>query len=461
VQLDFGREWYQTWDEDDFTTVTAGIHSSEDTAQQDALANAISYDKKGAYEFASLVKRHRRDRGVSVRDLSELSGIGLTDLWAVERGDLSQLTSDMFVKLVQALQLPTDQARDLTIFKTGVNCKITLRNLFGQLKAAGIEKKFVIQKLLPSSLREAVSRGGSNNIPNDQVVTVADLIGRVYSWDRDYLLSGGPINIAPTMLATTRFKIPSKVNRKRLHAYAIYVHRLAQLTIKATARLPQKPIPSEAGQVRRAILSAYGSLTFETALQYVWSLGIPVIPLQDKIAFDGACWRIEGRNVIALKLRAASFSILDLFHELNHVGCHPEQSEFGIVDMERMPAEYYNSPEEARATRYALDIALDSRAEELIQLCVKEANNSVEQLKYVVPKIAQSEGVQVDSLADCIAHRLSRQGINWWGSAVKLHNSSVGQWEIAKCFFLRHIDLTGLAEADRTLLLTAIEESED
>ena len=70
--------------------------------------------------------------------------------------------------------------------------------------------------------------------------------------------------------------------------------------------------------MRQAVLSTYGAITFEHTLRYVWSLGIPVLPLRDPGAFHGACWRIDGRNIIVLKQRTLSLArwLADLLHEV-------------------------------------------------------------------------------------------------------------------------------------------------
>ena len=63
--------------------------------------------------------------------------------------------------------------------------------------------------------------------------------------------------------------------------------------------------------VRHTILTSYGKLNFQTALTYVWNLGIAVFPLRDSGAFHGACWRVDGRNVIVLNKLHSLIEALD------------------------------------------------------------------------------------------------------------------------------------------------------
>ena len=46
---------------------------------------------------------------------------------------------------------------------------------------------------------------------------------------------------------------------------------------------------------------AYKTVDLKSALYTAWDLGVVVLPLRDRGAFHGACWRYEGRNAIVLK----------------------------------------------------------------------------------------------------------------------------------------------------------------
>ena len=50
------------------------------------------------------------------------------------------------------------------------------------------------------------------------------------------------------------------------------------------------------------------------------------------------------------------------------------------------------SPQEMAASKFAGDVMLAGRAEELADLCVREAENRVEWLKQVLPRVAAERG---------------------------------------------------------------------
>ena len=112
------------------------------------------------------------------------------------------------------------------------------------------------------------------------------------------------------------------------------------------------------------------------------------------------------------------------------------------------------------ANRFAGDVILDGRAEELAKLCVEAARGRVELLKSIVPGIASREGVRVDALANYLAYRLSLQDISWWGTATNLQETDSNPWQIARDVFLENVPLQNINEFDRNLLIQALADTE-
>jgi hypothetical protein len=256
--------------------------------------------------------------------------------------------------------------------------------------------------------------------------------------------------------------VATRTDERRLSAYTVYAHYLALLVLDATKDLPRKPIPTEATEIREAVLSTYESITFEHVLRYVWDLGVPVLPLNDPGAFHGACWRVDGRNVIVLKQQTRSVArwLIDLLHELWHAGQEPEKDQLAVIEADETTRVVRASPEEQVATRLAGDVVLAGRAEELAELCVKAAQSSVERLKTVVPRVAKQENVPVDALANYMAFRLSLQGINWWGAATNLQVASPDPWQTARDLLLEQANFDCLNDVDRELILRALSDAE-
>lgn len=87
-----------------------------------------------------------------------------------------------------------------------------------------------------------------------------------------------------------------------------------------------------------------------------------------------------------------------------------------------------------------------------------QAGGDVGRLKGAVQRIAATEGVAVDALANYLAYRLSLQDINWWGAATNLQPTDANPWAVARNVLLEHMDVDVLNDADRQLLLRALAE---
>ena len=207
------------------------------------------------------------------------------------------------------------------------------------------------------------------------------------------------------------------------------------------------------------MLARYGTITLTNALRFAWDLGVPVLPLRDRGAFHGACWRYDFRNVVVLKqnLQHQSRWLFDLLHELSHASQRPEQELFEVIEADATAPERSNSEEEIAASQFAGDIVLEGRAEEIAQASVDQARGSVERLKSVVPNVARRYGVETGTLANYLAFRLSWQDINWWGAAANLQRDDESPWQVARDVFLERFSFDVPSELDRELLQRALQ----
>ena len=197
-------------------------------------------------------------------------------------------------------------------------------------------------------------------------------------------------------LPDSSFRLASPTSDERVHDLR---HRLSTLAIQVTPTLGPKRIPRKPSEVVDAIMREYGELTLATALNYVWGLGIAVLPLQDAGAFHGAFWRMHGRGVIVLKQQTKSDArwLFDLLHELWHGGEEPDQAERSLLELPETDAERRDSTEEKHASMFAGNVVLSGRAEELVKLVLKETNSDIRRFEAAVPKIAAREGVSAGS----------------------------------------------------------------
>jgi transcriptional regulator with XRE-family HTH domain len=465
---------------DQLTTSRGGggqTHPLLQKAQADALRSQIA-DLRAQLEEYEVVQSRKRTvlelasfeelpraliqgriaAGISQRELAERLGLKEQQIQRYEATEYASASLARVTEVVRALGITVRE----DIFLPGA--QISPTNFFTRLKAVGLDRSFILRRLLPSPLATFLQRthGTDGAGVDTAILRAAAVVGRVFGWTPSTIFASTPLQLSAAMVGAPRFKVATRTDERRLNAYTVYAHYLALLVLEATAALPRKPIPTEATEVRDAVLSAYGDITFEHVLRYVWSLGVPVLPLNDPGAFHGACWRVDERNVIVLKQQTRSPLrwLIDLLHEVWHAGQEPEQDQLAAIEAGETTQERRESPEEQIATQFAGDVVLAGRAEELAERCVQAARGSVERLKAAVPRVAARENVPADALANYMAFRLALQGINWWGAATNLQATDVDPWQIARDVLLEQANFERLNDVDRHLLLRALSDVE-
>lgn len=374
---------------------------------------------------------------------------GLTQMVELEQAGMERVLKEQ-QKRQLSLNVPSSQ--------------ISLDHLFKQFGDVGLDSNFVIQRLVPRLLVEHLLKE-ETTLNNEEVkqnlIEVAWQSSQPFGWTLEQLFGSTRLPLNMEVVAKARFKMAVRTNQERTNAYTVYAHYLALVVLELTAKMPKQVIPTNPTEVRQAVIKLYGTLTFENVLRYVWSLGIPVLPLNDAGAFHGACWRNQGHNIIVLKQQTQYLDrwLIDLLHELRHAGENPEQLEQEAVETEEIGLARRNAPEEKIADRFAWNVALNSRAEELTKMCESAARGNIPRLKGVVAKVANNAGVSAGTLANYLAYRLSLQGENWWGTAKSFQSSEPNPLVIARKVFLEHVELVSLNEVDRDLLSQALSEA--
>lgn len=444
----------------------AGVHPILHKAQIDALRGQLKELQNEVDEYDALRSGKRKPidiqsfdelplaliqariaAGLTQEELAAKLGLKHQQIQRYEATDYCSASLDRISQIVRALGIKTSSTIELPTGKTSVG------TLFKRLQEVGLDKDFVSRRLFPTPLR-------SEDQKDDSVAfEAAETVRHVFGWEPGLIFSAAPLSLAAAASATARFKLPARVNKERLSAYVVYAHYLALLVLEATSHLPQQRIPLDAAEFRSGVLRQSGIVTFGTVIRYIWSLGVPILPLNDPGTFHGACWRVGSRNVIVLKQRTPSPArwLHDVLHELWHAAHKPDLDEHPVIEEDELSPVRRESSEEKEASQFAGDVLLDGRAEKLAEICVEKAKNSVELLKSVVPKVAAKEGVPVGALANYLAFRLSLQKINWWGAATNLQEP-VAEFETTpRELLLAHLDLNALNEIDRRLLLRALE----
>ena len=389
--------------------------------------------------------------GMSQEDLAERLGIKPQQVQRYEATDYLGASLSRVSEVVRVLGIQVQEH----VFLPGGEFSLSI--LFKRLSGVGLDREFVRRRLLPRPLESA----GTEEEREEQGVALegVESLHRVFGWLPPDLFGSSTLQLEAAASATGRFKLPARVRETGLGAYVIYAHYLALLVLQAWPTPSRKALSTNWKEVRKNILDEYGELTFESVLKHMWSLGIPVLPLNDAGTFHGACWRLGGRNIIVLKQRTKSSAkwLNDLLHEYFHTAQNPELEEHPVIEENEMSPSRRNSPEEQAASKFAGDVMLDGRAEELAEQCVAAAKGSVELLKNAVPRVAQKGKVQTDALANYMAFRLSLQGINWWGAASNLQGDGSSVMCTPRDLLLEKVQLGLLNPIDRDLLLRALE----
>lgn len=328
-------------------------------------------------------------------------------------------------------------------------------SIFRALEASGLKKDFVLDRLIPDAIARRLR--GRRMVAVEDVRYVADAISRVFGWDGSPLLEGRGPKIPKGSLMLAKFKVPKSANETQVTILAAYAHYLAAILLSGIAVQPKVEFPRNWEDVRKGILK-HGEVNLRSAAEYVWSLGIPILPLSRGGAFHGACLQIEDRTVIVLnrKSQVESYWLFVLLHELGHrVSSH--SSTESIIEEETGTTA--DGAEEAAAGEFAGNVVLAGRARELGTLVTEAARGRVEYLKRAIPEVAREQGISVGALANFVAFDLSRRRVaNWWGTAVGLQENGEPPFPTLREMLLERVDLSRLGEHDRGLLLGGLKE---
>jgi transcriptional regulator with XRE-family HTH domain len=391
------------------------------------------------------------------RELAERLGLKEQQIQRYEATQYAGASLSRIHQIAQALGLAI---RKDVFLPTG---KLTVRGILQSLRKLGIDGGFLRDRVLPPGLAAHLSGRHSKEEEPRIALAIAGMVERVFGIRPVALFGDAPLRLASAATGGVRYKVPANINETKLTAYTVYAHYLALLVLRATDELIAQPIPTDPLQLRAEVIERAGEFTFKAVLDYVWSRGVPVLPLRDPGAFHGACWRVDGRNVIVLKQVTSSEArwLYDLLHEFRHAAEDPERDNLAVIELGESAVDWKAAPEEVEAMEFAGSAILDGRADELAERCADEALGSIQALKWVVPDVAQDEGVSVGALANYLALRLSQQGQSWWSTASTLQEEASDPYETARDALLKRLNWARLNEPDQQLLVRALASVEE
>lgn len=393
---------------------------------------------------------------LSQKALAERMGLKEQQVQRYEATDYSTATLTRLIEVANALGVRISESVFLP------QAKLTKSALIERLGASGISYEFLAEKLLPADIVDALEEL-SDDGESVAIVEASKILRGIYGWEINDLCGVHELQFPSAATATARFKIPAGQRGKSLSGYVVYANYLALVVANASTNLNRVPLPDNPSLVRSTLLKRGPEIDLRAVLEFLWESGIPVLPLSDAGNFHGACWRVGGRNVIVAKQRSpyASRWAFDLLHEFHHACQNPSDSTHSWIEGSDLASLGRVSLEEQEANRFAGEVLLDGRAEELVEQCVELARGNIRNLKAAVPEVAQREGVATDHLANYMAYRLSLQKENWWGTAAKLQQTSENPFELACQIFLERFNFGQINSLDARILQRAIATDEN
>ncbi|MBF0382674.1 MAG: helix-turn-helix domain-containing protein [Magnetococcales bacterium] len=331
--------------------------------------------------------------------------------------------------------------------------------LFNSLLQVGLTADFVRKRLLPIEL---IKREFSGVDSIQWSKEAARHIEWVYGWSINALMGGEPLLISKSACNEARFKLPEGRKEDFVTAFTVYARKLSYLLpsiVKGAKPLESLEKPTD---IYKKICNSDGYPCLKKALEYVWGLGVIVLPLGDGGVFHGACFRKDGINIIVLKQKQnvsyESKWLFDLFHELYHAFQHPDIGSLAYIEHTDSLTQL-NRKEEEAANKFAAEVCLNGKSQALLQNCFKDASYEIKYLKRSVKSIAKNFKVSQGLLALQVAHEAKAEyGWNWWGAAANLQRKTEHPLETTRQIFLSRTDLSKLGNMERSIIQRAFED---
>lgn len=402
-------------------------------------------------ELPRALIRARIAVGLSQKDLSAKMGLKEQQIQRYEATEYVSASLARIGDVAKALGVRIAESVFLPDFEP------TRDALYARLDTAGIDAEFFLNRLLPADVSAGL-QDESAEVEGKWVARSTEVLKRIFGWNTAQLFGTDSLAIEGAAIATARFKLPGGAHGRRLNAYIAYAHYLGMVIANACDVLPRAPLTLDAHALREELVSRDPSIGLETLLHLFWDHGVPVLPLSDAGAFHGACWRINGRNVVVVKHRSKFLArwIFDLLHEWHHAGQAPDDASHSWIEENELTSIHRTSVEEQEASRFAGDVLLGGQAEALVMACVEASRGQIPALKGTVARIAQQASIVVDHLANYLAWRLSLQQENWWGTANNLQTQVGDPFAIARKVFYERFDFKQIDPIDARLLERAL-----
>lgn len=364
----------------------------------------LTFELINPTDLPVMLIKARINRGLSYVEVGEKLGIDAEKFEEAEEELFVDADPQLLLKLIETLDINVPPIIPELITQSRRQVIANLRKTLGQL----------LQKVIPFEI-----------IENENIIyghlKLATSLKRIFGEYANLIISG----LKPEYETDTslRYKVPRGANADAVYLYTSYAYHIAK-EVNKIIDVPISDLTTDPFQFREAVIEKYGSFNFKNCINHIWDLGVPIIPLDLKGGFHGACWRFEGRNIIVLKQQSKSESkwLFDLLHEYWHATQQSHLLERDKVDISDVLSIDYEDQEEVDANNFANNVIFDGKGEQLLRQCYSLSQGRQNRLKTAVERVALLNDADVSSLANYVAHNESRRGGNFWGAA---HNLQV------------------------------------
>lgn len=414
----------------------------EQLAEYEALrsGNVAEIPVNSLADLPKALIKARVARGFSQSDLAGMLGLRPQQIQRWESEEYASVSFASLARIANVLKLDTRQ-NVLLDDRPAYDPKELRRALMD----AGLPASVLDTRILPRRLATRL----------DMFIDELDArLRKLFAFGIREVLSHR--EFAPTAL---QFKLPASAKQVRTRAYAAYLDGLCSIVAKAVRRQPS-PLPGSIEDMH-AQLFFYG-LSLQSAVEACWEMGIAVIALDDRIAFNGACWRRNGRAVIVLRNTGdeESRALFDLIHELYHLIA--TEGDFAMIEAEETSSERRESREEQRANRFAAEVLTEGRLATIISEFLQRSNGQVSLLSEAAIEIADEENIPVGILANLFAAHVDKENSNrsWWAAA-RLLQEPGDPWRTVRDVFIRNAELDRLDRVEKDLINQMLETSDE
>lgn len=405
------------------------------------------------------VKRLREKKGINSKELAERAGIAPQTISRIEQGhtDVSFATlRKILAAMGYSLKDLADQEKEIELEMESTQRSFNI--LLKKLSYVGINTNLLTNKIIPKSLLEALNTQKSNG-PSLWLDEAVSYVSTIYNWSPEEIWNKTNLTIKSEPAAMAFFKKPTNANESQVKAYSHYAYYMAKVVLKAVPVISKDNWPESIEEFKEQYFKKSERIELKNLLEFVWDLGVCVLPLNDSGVFHGASWNIEGRHVIVLKQNTLSHAkwIFDLLHEMYHVFYHLDENNTAVIEVDELnPFSKNEAEEEREANTFANQVIFGDSAEELAEQCIKVAHGDITKLSIAVRQVAKEEKIGEDFLSNYLAYRLGVQNQNWWSSANRMQITNPNPFNMACEVLKNKIQIKKLSPMDLNLLNTAI-----